>query len=311
MTSSRLFPPTTGGLTKHDTDGPFMSRPQPGEHMMTTFAVTKQKRATRAKFAKVRTGCITCKRRHVKCDEAKPCCKNCLKWAGFCSGYESAESLQSRSPKVAKNKRAEPAAQACCGDSSSTADDASSVASTMSLSPPSHADEPVSASVSAAGFDDVFWKQTLPRLVRDSAAVRCANMAVHALLFAKDPAPAAGCASDWSDRYERALACYGRALRIARQQASVKPTDVREAVLCSMFFVIFETINEDEAAAEAHLQSGQRVLDELGPRHVTGETPRLRTMLRRVLQCVANQARQLDYADHLWFGIPLDEFLDE
>lgn len=29
--------------------------------MMTTFAVAKQKRATRAKFAKVRTGCVTCK----------------------------------------------------------------------------------------------------------------------------------------------------------------------------------------------------------------------------------------------------------
>ena len=29
--------------------------------MMTTFAVAKQKRASRAKFAKVRTGCVTCK----------------------------------------------------------------------------------------------------------------------------------------------------------------------------------------------------------------------------------------------------------
>ncbi|TPX13403.1 uncharacterized protein E0L32_006133 [Thyridium curvatum] len=35
---------------------------------------------------KVRTGCITCKRRKVKCDEGKPVCANCLKYGVQC-GY--------------------------------------------------------------------------------------------------------------------------------------------------------------------------------------------------------------------------------
>ncbi|KIX03565.1 uncharacterized protein Z518_07118 [Rhinocladiella mackenziei CBS 650.93] len=36
---------------------------------------------------KVRTGCITCKRRRVKCDEGKPYCQTCLKGKRRCLGY--------------------------------------------------------------------------------------------------------------------------------------------------------------------------------------------------------------------------------
>ncbi|KAK3312252.1 C6 zinc finger protein [Apodospora peruviana] len=38
---------------------------------------------------KVRTGCITCKIRRVKCDEAKPSCKKCTTTGRTCDGYTS------------------------------------------------------------------------------------------------------------------------------------------------------------------------------------------------------------------------------
>ncbi|KAH6665665.1 hypothetical protein B0J14DRAFT_491773, partial [Halenospora varia] len=38
---------------------------------------------------KVRTGCSTCKIRHVKCDETKPACLRCTKFGFECSGYPS------------------------------------------------------------------------------------------------------------------------------------------------------------------------------------------------------------------------------
>ncbi|KAI1075890.1 hypothetical protein F5B20DRAFT_369264 [Whalleya microplaca] len=42
----------------------------------------------RAYHAKVRTGCITCKNRRVKCDEGKPLCSRCEKSGYQCAGYE-------------------------------------------------------------------------------------------------------------------------------------------------------------------------------------------------------------------------------
>ncbi|KXJ85613.1 hypothetical protein Micbo1qcDRAFT_141383 [Microdochium bolleyi] len=38
-------------------------------------------------ISKVRTGCLTCKSRKVKCDEAKPACERCVKAGRQCDGY--------------------------------------------------------------------------------------------------------------------------------------------------------------------------------------------------------------------------------
>ncbi|KAJ9617705.1 hypothetical protein H2204_013517 [Knufia peltigerae] len=38
---------------------------------------------------KVRTGCVTCKRRRVKCDEGRPRCARCIKAGRACEGYTS------------------------------------------------------------------------------------------------------------------------------------------------------------------------------------------------------------------------------
>ncbi|KAI0457144.1 hypothetical protein F5B21DRAFT_465835 [Xylaria acuta] len=45
----------------------------------------------RATHAKARTGCVTCKRRKVKCDEAKPNCARCTKSGHRCAGYAAAD----------------------------------------------------------------------------------------------------------------------------------------------------------------------------------------------------------------------------
>ncbi|OIW29346.1 hypothetical protein CONLIGDRAFT_321339 [Coniochaeta ligniaria NRRL 30616] len=41
----------------------------------------------RASRPKVRTGCINCKQRHLKCDEKKPCCSRCEYQGILCQGY--------------------------------------------------------------------------------------------------------------------------------------------------------------------------------------------------------------------------------
>ncbi|KAI0868337.1 hypothetical protein GGS24DRAFT_482738 [Hypoxylon argillaceum] len=51
----------------------------------------------RATHAKARTGCLTCKKRKVKCDEAKPACTRCVKSGHRCAGYLDPTDLQSGS----------------------------------------------------------------------------------------------------------------------------------------------------------------------------------------------------------------------
>lgn len=46
---------------------------------------------TRASRPKVRSGCLTCKNRHVKCDERKPTCLRCEKAVLACGGYDVGE----------------------------------------------------------------------------------------------------------------------------------------------------------------------------------------------------------------------------
>lgn len=58
----------------------------------TTIPKNKKKKT----FTRTRTGCLTCKRRRVKCDEAKPSCYCCQKSNRKCDGYAE---------NVLKNKR--------------------------------------------------------------------------------------------------------------------------------------------------------------------------------------------------------------
>ncbi|KAK4220857.1 hypothetical protein QBC38DRAFT_550407 [Podospora fimiseda] len=47
------------------------------------------KRARLGFYRKVKTGCLTCKARKVKCDEAKPHCQRCTTTGRKCNGYQS------------------------------------------------------------------------------------------------------------------------------------------------------------------------------------------------------------------------------
>ncbi|KHN97025.1 C6 zinc finger domain protein [Metarhizium album ARSEF 1941] len=270
---------------------------------MTSFPIAKRKRATRAKFAKVRTG-----RRHVKCDETKPACKNCIKWAGFCGGYEPI--LAQSKTSVKQTVLTPPSPEF---DSTSSPEELElplydsgwQFQLPENLSPPELIDSQLSSygwpscptqptgphfSVPAAcpTFDDTFWALTLPQLVQENLAIRYANVAVHVLLLAKGPTVVGAGNVIERDHYGEALSSYGRALQEARR-ATTGYTDLRETAVCCMFFVIFEAINGDREAAQAHLHSGQKILEEISPEYngVQG----FRKELRNVLRYLAQQAR--------------------
>ncbi|TGJ83485.1 hypothetical protein E0Z10_g5276 [Xylaria hypoxylon] len=59
----------------------------------------------RAMHAKARTGCLTCKRRRVKCDETKPTCARCIKSGHMCAGYEDCVTAQSSNSNSNSNSK--------------------------------------------------------------------------------------------------------------------------------------------------------------------------------------------------------------
>ena len=56
---------------------------------------------------RTRTGCLTCRKRRIKCDERKPTCNNCEKSQKVCLGYENRKPrLELESPKKVAQKTA-------------------------------------------------------------------------------------------------------------------------------------------------------------------------------------------------------------
>lgn len=46
-----------------------------------------------------RTGCLTCRRRRIKCDEGRPFCHNCIKSKKVCLGYAHVDAMEERKRK--------------------------------------------------------------------------------------------------------------------------------------------------------------------------------------------------------------------
>ena len=68
------------GPTSHSsTASPLMNAPHGAMQMHTDPALMGQAASPASKPRRVRTGCLTCRERHLKCDEAQPLCQNCRK----------------------------------------------------------------------------------------------------------------------------------------------------------------------------------------------------------------------------------------
>ncbi|QPG73985.1 hypothetical protein FOA43_001302 [Brettanomyces nanus] len=58
----------------------------------------------RAFSRRSRTGCLTCRRRRIKCDEGRPFCHNCIKSRKVCSGYAHVEAMLQSNKKKLKSR---------------------------------------------------------------------------------------------------------------------------------------------------------------------------------------------------------------
>ncbi|KAI0008827.1 hypothetical protein F4779DRAFT_417657 [Xylariaceae sp. FL0662B] len=240
----------------------------------------KRKRASKPK---VRTGCLTCKIRRVKCDEAKPSCTRCTSTGRTCDGYGAPRQRQRRSSS------------------------SSSYLSTFFTSTPLAAGTPRSLTADIAGTPwerrcfhqfralaatgltlhaasagAAFWAQTVPRAGHASAAVRHAAIAVggawealrvrkhrhhhhhyHQHHHEEDGGDGGDDRNgDYAARLEAfTLRQYNRAIAGLRAHGDGDGDGgVEVTLLCCLLFVCLETARGDSAAALTHIASGLQIV---------------------------------------------------
>ncbi|KAL2758395.1 hypothetical protein ACRALDRAFT_1075011 [Sodiomyces alcalophilus JCM 7366] len=255
------------------------SQASPAETVTTSsspqYRVTDgHQKLTRASKAKVRTGCVTCKRRRVKCDETKPFCMNCLRTRGVCEGYV----IKPRKPRSKPGQKL-----------SSTTDSTlvHSQQSRRAQSPPVVMLEPDLNSIDFA--DDLsvmyfgeflqflrvslggrgalnakLWKTTMPQMARTNTTLRHAAIAIGALSRAfGGGGHSSGSLNDQpvdlprlerSPHYNNAVVHYCRALQL--QSQAPEGFVLQDTIFLSVLFIAFEVIRGDQRSAMQHINHG-------------------------------------------------------
>ncbi|KAK0726327.1 hypothetical protein B0T21DRAFT_32807 [Apiosordaria backusii] len=246
------------------------------------FSLDHRPRATRASVPKVRSGCVTCKRRHVKCDEAKPACQRCLKWQGFCDGYKATELAPPKDDK--RRRRSSPSARSDRSDLGLPANFESlqlseqfgvGESSSQESSQNSEFDEQwetfycdswssLTNNLGGGWFPSRLFTQTIPQISQDEPAIRYAVMAIGALACSLSPniVPAGPSVVDANDyHYNSALTHYGQAIRLIRlQQEPNSASTLRVAVVACILFACFEILHGSHEAAVNHINFGSLML---------------------------------------------------
>ncbi|KAL3490097.1 hypothetical protein BJX62DRAFT_238391 [Aspergillus germanicus] len=211
----------------------------------------------RAGTKKSRTGCRTCRARHVKCDEAPGACKNCTSTGRSCE-YD----LQ-RLPRLgrASTEKESTALQLIPRGIEDglrwavTTDERRCYAYFKSQT----------ISTLSGFFDSPLWQEILPQRSLSDPAVYHAVVALsavhHDLEMHGLPLPGQDLQNDWNrfalDQCARSFSLLGR------RQASQDPRFREVMLLCCLLFVLTQLLRSQYDEAFRHLQCGLRILNEV------------------------------------------------
>ncbi|SPQ22550.1 e5e08d0d-3454-4405-aeb2-365dbff5eb0a [Thermothielavioides terrestris] len=207
---------------------------------------------------KVRTGCITCKIRKVKCDEAKPYCMRCTKTGRRCDGYLDAKSMAQR-----RRRPAGPVVSAVAGRPQASTTlfyDWASSDERRAF----HFFQHVTAPSLSGGLDDAFWRVLVLQICQAEPAVRHAVLAVSSLHEGMVQATMMAPYANTEDRSSFALYQYNRA--IACLLGQMRTVDARPLVplLTCVLFVCIELMQSKDRESLLHLEQGRQILNQLG-----------------------------------------------
>ncbi|KAJ0161657.1 Transcriptional regulatory protein moc3 [Colletotrichum tanaceti] len=243
---------------------------------MSTFSLGKRPRGNRMCATKVRSGCITCKRRHIKCDETRPFCLKCTKsprGPGVCEGYLSHTSGRQQPP--ARTAPRPILSKGTWRVSWPTAA-AAAAAAAVPLLEPGYEAAFLADPNERIYFD--FWRQligniylfpsdvmrrVIPQLARREPAIKHAALAMAGMARALVPSLLRRSGRELhanGPHYEFALRQYGRAVGLVRSSPP-SSENMLWVIVCCVLFVTFECLHGDRAAALSHVGHAYRMME--------------------------------------------------
>ncbi|VUC24920.1 unnamed protein product [Clonostachys rosea] len=212
---------------------------------------------------KVRTGCLTCKIRKVKCDETKPNCLRCTKTGRKCDGYVTP-------PPRAQSSKLPNLVPELLSSEDYHAFDYYRVRSSAVLG----------GIVRDSGDD--FWSSLVIRLAITEPAVRHALLAlssVHEKVIAIGDRPETRIPNTAFafGEYSKAITAISK---WTPPSNSSEPATV--PLLVCVLFICIEFLMDYEAAAQVHISQGRKILSQINEAQATASSPAAE-MLRTVL----------------------------
>ncbi|KIW09183.1 uncharacterized protein PV09_00114 [Verruconis gallopava] len=221
--------------------------------MESTVAESALEKKKRASKPKVKTGCVTCKIRHVKCDETKPECVKCTSTGRKCDGYSE--------PKLPKAKAKRVSSKDNTTLSRSTTPERQlqlhlgNARERRALEFFFHRTAPQLSGF----FSRSFWNGCVLQISAYEPTIRYAMVAVSAMYEDEGMvgfSPVAGT----EGHAAFALESYNKAINSLVHVVKSNPESIRIPVMAAIIFVCLEFLRGHVDSALTHIESGVRML---------------------------------------------------
>ncbi|KAI6085910.1 hypothetical protein F4821DRAFT_141285 [Hypoxylon rubiginosum] len=236
----------------------------------------------RANHAKVRSGCVTCKTRRVKCDERKPLCLRCEKSGHLCAGYEDASAAKrgKETPPAAasaiskRNAIIRPKSLQPCRVIDVMQPSSLGVTLPASLTPSylDSSDAPFFERFSSQIIKDIaswctanIWKGILCQVMRDEC-IQHASLALAAMLLAVEKSSDSNCLSSVPlTQYAEgraALRHYMKAISLCRQRLldGITKDTIRSNLICTFLFAMIEVLQGNMSTVDRIMVNGSLLI---------------------------------------------------
>ncbi|KAL3421708.1 C6 zinc finger domain protein [Phlyctema vagabunda] len=203
----------------------------------------------RAKTPRARTGCLTCRIRHVKCDERKPQCRNCTNTRRVCDGYTANRRVPNQNLRLSV---ADPAASASLNLAAVLPDDFHERRHFSFF-------ETRTAAEFSGYFDLDFWGQLVLQLSRSQPAVRHIVIALGTLHERLQKGN--GDLGEWDELKHYSVLQYNKAIgHLNAQLSGGERQSTGVTLICCILFICFETLQKNYDSTFRHLKAGLSIL---------------------------------------------------
>ncbi|KAE9985584.1 hypothetical protein EG327_004628 [Venturia inaequalis] len=227
--------------------------------------VHQPRKKKRASKPKVKTGCLTCKIRHVKCDETKPKCMRCTNTGRDCDGYTEP------APSKSKSNRGSRSPRSAASPSSPERQFPVFTGSVLEQRALEFFFYETAPQLSGF-FTSRFWNGSVLQMSLSEPAIRYAMIAVSAMyedenLYGKSPV------ARTESHAAFALEYYNKAISSLIRAAKANPDSIRVPVMAALIFICLEFLRGNVGIALTHIESGIQMLKDWRRKHCGGQSP--------------------------------------